>query len=100
MNKYKIIFDDEYKDEDTAKIRILDGKYKDLVYHYNYVSFNEESVNLQFEYDIDETPEGLEVDKLESEDRKEFEIVLGDILVDIVESKNENRTDNTDKPAL
>ena len=100
MNKYKIIFDDEYKDEDTAKIIILDGKYKDLVYHYNYVSFNEESVNLQFEYDIDETPEGLEVDKLESEDRKEFEIVLGDILVDIVESKNENRTDNTDKPAL
>jgi len=100
MNKYEIIFDDEYKDEDTAKIRILDGKYKDLVYHYNYVSFNEESVNLQFEYDIDETPEGLEVDKLESEDRKEFEIVLGDILVDIVESKNENRTDNTDKPAL
>ena len=100
MNKYKIIFDDEYKDEDTAKIRILDGKYKDLVYHYNYVSFNEESVNLQFEYDIDETPEGLEVDKLKSEDRKEFEIVLGDILVDIVESKNENRTDNTDKPAL
>jgi hypothetical protein len=100
MNKYKIIFDDEYKDEDTAKIRILDGKYKDLVYHYNYVSFNEESVNLQFEYDIDETPEGLEVDKLKSEDRKEFETVLGDILVDIVESKNENRTDNTDKPAL
>ena len=100
MNKYKIIFDDEYKDEDTAKIRILDGKYKDLVYHYNYVSFNEESVNLQFEYDIDETPEGLEVDKLKFEDRKEFEIVLGDILVDIVESKNENRTDNTDKPAL
>ena len=100
MNKYKIIFDDEYKDEDTAKIRILDGKYKDLVYHYNYVSFNEESVNLQFEYDIDETPEGLEVDKLKSEDRKEFETVLGDILVDIVESKNDNRTDNTDKPAL
>ena len=100
MNKYEIIFDDEYKDEDTAKIRILDGKYKDLVYHYNYVSFNEESVNLQFEYDIDETPEGLEVDKLKSEDRKEFETVLGDILVDIVESKNENRTDNTDKPAL
>ena len=100
MNKYKIIFDDEYKDEDTAKIRILDGKYKDLVYHYNYVSFNEESVNLQFEYDIDETPEGLEVDKLKSEDRKEFETVLGDILVDIVESKNENRTDNNDKPAL
>ncbi len=100
MNKYEIIFDDDYKDEDTAKIKILDGKYKDLVYHYNYVSFNEESVNLQFEYDIDETPEGLEVDKLESEDRKEFEIVLGDILVDIVETKNENRTDNTDKPAL
>jgi len=100
MNKYEIIFDDDYKDEDTAKIKILDGKYKDLVYHYNYVSFNEESVNLQFEYDIDETPEGLEVDKLESKDRKEFEIVLGDILVDIVETKNENRTDNTDKPAL
>ena len=57
-------------------------------------------MNLQFEYDIDETPEGLEVDKLKSEDRKEFETVLGDILVDIVESKNENRTDNTDKPAL
>ncbi len=100
MNKYEIIFDDDYKDEDTAKIKILDGKYKDLVYHYNYVSFNEESVNLQFEYDIDETPEGLEVDKLKSEDRKEFETVLGDILVDIVETKNENRTDNTDKPAL
>ena len=40
MNKYEIIFDGEYKDKDTAKIRILDGKYKDLVYNYNYVSFN------------------------------------------------------------
>ena len=100
MNKYKVIFDDEYKDEDTAKIKILEGKYKELVYHYNYVSFNEESVNLQFEYDIDETPEGLEIDDLDESDREELEQILGDILVNIVETKNETRTDNTDKSDL
>ena len=68
MNKYEVIFDDEYKDEETAKIRILDGKYKDIVYHYNYVSFNEEHKKLQFEYDIDETPKDIELSDLTEDD--------------------------------
>ena len=101
MNKYEIIFDGEYKDKDTAKIRILDGKYKDLVYHYNYVSFNEESLQVQFAYDIDETPSDIEIDDLKESDRKELEQMLGDILVNIVETKQyENRTDNSNKPDL
>ena len=101
MNKYEVIFDDEYKDEETAKIRILDGKYKDLVYHYNYVSFNEEHKKLQFEYDIDETPKDIELSDLTEDDRWELEETLGDILVNIVETKPyENRTDSTDKSNL
>jgi len=101
MNKYEIIFDGEYQEKDTANIRILDGKYKDLVYHYNYVSFNEKTVQVQFAYDIDETPSGLEIDDLKESDRKELEQMLGDILVNIVETKQyENRTDSTNKPDL
>ena len=101
MNKYEIIFEGEYQEKDTAKIRILEGKYKDLVYHYNYVSFNEETVQVQFAYDIDESPSSLEIDSLEESDKQELEQMLGDILVNIVENKQyENRTDSTDKPDL
>ena len=56
---------------------------------------------MQFEYDIDETPKDIELSDLTEDDRWELEETLGDILVNIVETKPyENRTDSTDKPDL
>ena len=55
----------------------------------------------QFAYDIDETPSDIEIDDLKESDRQELEQELGDILVNIVETKQyENRTDNSNKPDL
>ena len=43
----------------------------------------------------------IKIDDLKESDRQELEQELGDILVNIVETKQyENRTDSTDKPDL
>jgi len=100
MLKYEVLHD-EYKDEDLARIKLTSDKWDGIIYHYHTVQFvgweedNDEAV-LKFDYDIVESPIGMDVDSLTKEDHKEFETLLGDILVEIIteSAEDENRTDN------
>ena len=98
MQKYEVLHD-EYEDADLARIKLTSDKFNGIIYHYHTVQFvgkeNDEAV-LKFDYDIVESPIDMDVDSLTKEDHKEFETLLGDILVEIITESavNENRTDN------
>ena len=74
-------------DEQAVHIRLLDGPYKDTVYKYGKVGFEEknEQVYLQFKFDVIESP--LKVKKLEKD--LDFKNYIGDLLVEIMSSNIE-----------
>lgn len=98
-NKYEVIFEPS---EETALIRVLEGKYADFIYQYHNVSIGEpnedETVHLSYTYDLKEVPKSYEHD-LTDEDKKEFEQTVGDILFDIIinsdQVKEASGNDNT-----
>lgn len=83
-NKYEVIFD---KKEDTALIRLTEGKFVNFVFQFGEVSIKEEepdgSLPIDFTYDLKEAPESYTYEDEEA-DKAEFENILGDILYDIV----------------
>lgn len=83
-HKYEVIFQPE---EETALIRVLEGKYTDFIYQYHDVSLGEanedESINLSYSYDLKEVPQSYQYDLTEDE-KKQFEQTVGDILFDII----------------
>ena len=98
MLEYEILFDD-FKKEDTARIKLTCDKWNGIIYHYNTVSFLEEHDGdgiLKFEYDIVESPNDIDTATLTKEDHEQFETLLGDILVEIISeaTDSENRTDD------
>jgi hypothetical protein len=102
---YEVLFD-EGNTSEVAKIRLTKGKFKDIIYKYGAVRFLEDDGDdaiLQFDYDIVETPGGLDTDNLSEQDQKDFENTLGDILTELITEAadyNENLTNDTDKSDL
>jgi len=88
-NKYEVMFN---PNEETALIRITEGKFKNFVYNYGQVSVgevdNEENdLPISFTYELKQAPDSYEyVD--EEADKKEFEQTVGDILYDIIVNSN------------
>jgi hypothetical protein len=83
------------KDEgSTVHIRLLKGKFKDVLYQYGKVGFDEQpdgSVYLRFVYNVIETPyEGINLDE-----SLEFKNHIGDILTAII-SQNMGKDINDD----
>ena len=88
------------KDEkETVNIKLLEGKYKDTIFKYGKVKFEEKDgqMYLLFAYDVLESP----VDKPRKlEKDTEFKNYLGDLLVEIMGSNieqeliDETRTDD------
>lgn len=68
-------------------IRILDEEFKDIAISLGRVSIDasEEGnyATLKYEYDVIELPDGIEIDE-------KFETLVGDIVVDIIDTKLEN----------
>ena len=98
---YEILWDD-HKNEDLARIKIIQGKWDGLIYNYTTVSFDEqesEEAILHFEYDVEKTPSGIDIDSLTEEDKISFETLLGDILVEIITegTTNADRANNTNE---
>ena len=83
-NKYEVIFD---KKEDTALIRLTEGKFINFVFQFGEVSIKEEesdgSLPVKFTYDLKQAPESYTYEDEEAE-KAEFENIIGDILYDIV----------------
>lgn len=89
----------QFKDSEITGINLIDGKYKDVVYHYHKVRVVEEGViaRLQFGYTI-VSPGNFDIDDLNSDE--EFVTIMGDILSQILVSKakdEQTRTDYTEK---
>ena len=86
-NKYEVIFDPE---QDTALIRITEGKFQDFIFQYGNVGVGDdeaETFPVQFNYELKSAPETYEyID--EQADKLEFEQTLGDILYDIIVNTN------------
>jgi len=74
---------------DYSCIKITEGKYKDVIYHYGRVAFAPESekkpdgkLPMKFDYTIDKNPNDL--DLLENQ---KFINYIGDILIELLEEK-------------
>ncbi len=92
-------------DNSTVHIKLLDGPYKDTVFKYGKVKFEERhgNVYLLFAYDVLESPI-MKPKKLEKDET--FKNYLGDILVELMSANieqeiiDETGTDNTEKPSI
>jgi len=99
---------------DQMHVKIIKGDFKDVIYRYGKVAFDpdkgditnddDERLTMAFDYDIISLPGSLQDVDLKDEEFYNFENVLGDILVDIIqhdlESKNKDaaRNSNTETP--
>lgn len=82
MIKYTVL--EQASETATADIRIDEGKFKDFVYNYGVVTFKDtEEGILSYNYDLKQAPEDFKTDNEEA-DKKEFETLIGDILVEII----------------
>jgi hypothetical protein len=97
---YEVLWD-ETPDHELCKIKLTEGKWENLIYNYKTVKIIEKDGGdaiLKFDYDIVETPTNLDIDNLTPKDKQNFENLLGDVLVNIIERDiDEDRTDNSDK---
>ena len=80
--------------EDQFAFRISEGKFKVVVYKYNKFGVNpdpnpDDTLTYKFEYDILEIPEEIVNKKYADEEGKEFETLIGDILIEILQEKIE-----------
>ena len=91
---YEIVDRVSEKDE-FCKIKLLEDPYAGVVYNYTTVSFDEQLMKLKFNYDLWRTPEDFELEELTEEEQNAFEILLGDILLNLMEEAlDADRTDN------
>ena len=77
---------------DYSSIKLTEGKFKDVIYHYGKVSFAPEEnadgkLPMKFDYTIDKNPN--DVDLL---DNQEFIDYIGDILLELLEEKVKDGT--------
>ena len=77
---------------DYSSIKLTEGKFKDVIYHYGKVSFaSEENADgklpMKFDYTIDKNPN--DVDLL---DNQEFIDYIGDILLELLDKKVKDGT--------
>ena len=100
--KYELVQNPKNSSDDHWCVLIQESKFNGLLYKYNEVSFlgddqNDPTMTLKFTYDILEIPSSLEGSELNEEDEAEFNKLLGDVLVDIMEedfNKSEEEYDN------
>ena len=77
--------------EEHSCVKITEGKFKDVIYHYGRVAFAPESekqsdgkLPMKFDYTVDKNPNNLIL-----LDNKEFIDYIGDILLEILEDQLE-----------
>ena len=84
--------------DDFSSIKIVEGKYKDVIYHYGKVQFaqqetSEGQVPLQFQWTLLKKPDKLDLDL----DKEGFIKYIGDILVELMDEKIKDGTILDDK---
>jgi len=90
MTNYVVL--EQTTPESTAEVMITEGKFEGFVYTYGVIKVNEDETGqgiLSYNYELKSAPEDFVIVDEEAE-QKEFEILIGDILVDIVMQQTEN----------
>ena len=77
---------------DYSSIKLIEGKFKDVIYHYGKVSFAAEEnadgkLPMKFDYTVDKNPN--DIDLL---DNQEFIDYIGDILLELLDKKVKDGT--------
>ena len=77
---------------DYSSIKLTEGKFKDIIYHYGKVSFAPEEnadgkLPMKFDYTVDKNPN--DIDLL---DNQEFIDYIGDILIELLDEKVKDGT--------
>ena len=80
--------------EDQFAFRISEGKFKDVIYKYNKFGVDEKpnddgTLTYKFEYDILEIPEEIVNKQYADEEGREFETLIGDILIEVLQENIE-----------
>lgn len=112
-SKYEVLFDEMNNAKDQlAPVKILDGKYKGMLYSYGMVQIvpkfdsfenvtDDDELTLKFEYNV------MKESDVEDDKSDELENLLGDVLMDIIintdtsggrigsERTNSNRTNSS-----
>ena len=81
---------------DYSSIKLTEGKFKDVIYHYGKVSFAPEEnadgkLPMKFDYTIDKNPNDMDL-----LDNQEFIDYIGDILIELLDKKVKDGTAITD----
>lgn len=88
LPKYSMV---EKEDVDYYGFKIQEGEYSDVIYYYGEVSITEDEENdeasLKFMFNVDSGNE--QYTKEDLNDSVDFKTLIGDILVDILDSTND-----------
>jgi|TARA_B110000211_G_scaffold42834_1_gene44651 hypothetical protein len=89
MKESYSILNIETKSHETAKIRLTSPPWDDIMYSYSTVGFEDSEIVdapgiLKFEYHVND-PVDFNIENYSKEEQIEFETLLGDILVDIIQ---------------
>jgi len=87
---YDIVSNPQNKDDEQQVFHIKQGKFQDVVYKYNRFGVNDNpnedgTLTYKFEYDILEIPENIVNKQYADEEGKEFETLIGDILIEVIQ---------------
>lgn len=96
--KYSIL-NLETKGAETAKIRLTTESWSDIMYSYGEVRFDEDDekgLSLHFDYKVHD-PEDFDIKLYNEEEQSEFQTLLGDILVDIIQDSLDHMESNDDR---
>tara|TARA_B100000959_G_C14781615_1_gene541761 strand:- start:142 stop:471 length:330 start_codon:yes stop_codon:yes gene_type:complete len=90
------------KEDDQFAFAITKGKFKDVVYKYNRFGLiepdaEEEELKYRFEYDILEIPGEIRDKKYSDIEGVEFEKLIGDILIEVIQENIDLNTNENDE---
>ncbi len=99
---YKMVKNPQNEEDDQFAFVIAKGKFKDVIYKYNRFGLIEpdkeaEELKYRFEYDILEIPEDIREKKYADTEGEEFEKLIGDILIEVIQENIDLNTQENDE---
>ena len=107
---YKMVKNPQNEEDEQFAFAVTKGKFKDVIYKYNRFGLidpekDAEELKYRFEYDILEIPEDIRKKSYADTEGIEFEKLIGDILIEVIQENidlstnenDENRRHNTEE---
>ena len=97
---YDIVPNPQNEDDEQQAFHIKQGKFQDVIYKYNRFGVDENpnedgTLTYKFEYDILEIPDNIVNKQYADEEGREFENLIGDILIEVIQD-NIKKTESED----